>query len=356
MTRMLQREVDQIKLNEKLPLFPWYVAIFINHKEGTLSPSSLLGYLSDYEIFFNWLISEKLTTVALMKDIPLSELENLSIDDATNFPRFLKRTTKFKKGNNDSTVNRKLSSLKSLFNYLQNKAEDSEKRPLLQRNVMAKIDLNRLSQDIETKAAIIEHKILSNEEQIEDFRNFVAGGYSKTPGLSTKQLSWYEDNKERDLAIVSIILSSGLRVSEVISISLDSFDWDNRRVLIRRKGNKEQSLPFSERARSDLRAYLEVRSSRYKPGSNENTYFLTKGGRPISKNAVQKMIMRYADYYGKPLTVHKLRHTFATRFYREEKDHLQLQKLLGHSDPKTTVIYTHVGQKALDEAIDRVDK
>ncbi len=246
MARILQREIDQIKVNEKLPFFPWYVANFINNKEGTLSPSSLLGYLSDYEIFFSWLISEQLTSATLMRDIPLSDLEVLSLDDASNFPRFLKRTTKIKNGNNDSTVNRKLSSLKSLFNYLQNKAEDSEKRPLLQRDVMAKIDLIRLSQDIETKAAIIEHKILSDEEQIEDFRSFVAGGYSKIPDLSKKQLSWYEDNKERDLAIVSLILSSGLRVSEVVSITLDSFNWDTRRILIRRKGNKEQSLPFSE--------------------------------------------------------------------------------------------------------------
>ncbi|MFC5449022.1 tyrosine-type recombinase/integrase [Paenibacillus aestuarii] len=150
-------------------------------------------------------------------------------------------------------MNRKLSSLKSLFNYLQNKAEDNERRPLLQRNVMAKIDLNQVSQDIETRAAIIEHKILSTAEQIEDFRNFVASGFAKVPNLLNKQLSWYEDNRERDLAIVSLILSSGLRVSEFISLTIDAIDWEKRRILIKRKGNKELSLPFSERAKLDLR-------------------------------------------------------------------------------------------------------
>lgn len=359
MPHKMQREIDEEKLEQKVLNFPWYINNFVEHKSNKLSSSTLLGYLSDYEIFFGWLIAEAGCPVENIKDIPLSFLESLDLKIANNFPKFLEKQkisgkTRRKK-NSETTISRKMSSLKSLFSYLQNIAEDNNQHPLLKRNVIEKINYATPKLDIEVRADIIEHKILNSKEAIESFRSFVAYDYGKLPGLSKRHLSWYEDNRERDTAIISLILGSGLRVNEVESLTLLDMDWEKRRVLVSRKGKKLQSVPFSKRSKLDLEEYMNIRNSRYKPLSVEHSLFLTKGGKPMTKNAIQKMVMKYSQAYGKPLSVHKLRHTFGTQLYKKKKDLRLVQDILGHSEPKTTTIYTHIGNNEKNDAVDEMD-
>ncbi|MCY9666483.1 tyrosine recombinase XerS [Paenibacillus alginolyticus] len=356
-----QRDIDEVKLYEKINDFPWYVVEFVDHKANNLSPSTLLGYLFDYEIFFGWLISEAGCPCEKIKDIPLYFLENLDKKIADSFPKFLviqhKADSKVsrKKKNSEATISRKMAALKSLFSYLQNEAEDGNQKPLLTRNVITKIKYTPTKIDIQTKADIIQHKILDSKESVESFRRFVASDYSKLPGLNKRHLSWYEDNRERDTAIISLILGSGLRVNEVATLTLGDIDWSKRRVLVKRKSKKKQSVPFSIRSKLDLEEYMNVRGTRYKPSDSETAFFLTKGGKAMTKNAMQKMVLRYSTAYGKRLSVHKLRHTFATELYKKTKDTRLVQDVLGHAEPKTTAVYTHIGNDEQNRAIDGMD-
>lgn len=354
-----QREIDQEKLDEKLKDFPWYVSDFVDHKSNKLSPSTLLGYLYDYEIFFGWLIAEAGCPVDHIRDISLIFLENLDRKTADNFPKFLKNqkiaSGRRRKKNSETTVSRKIAALKSLFSYLQNKAEDENQRPLITRNVIEKMSFAVTTVDMQTRADIIQHKILDSKKAVEAFRRFVAHDYGQQPGRSNRHLSWYEDNRERDTAIVSLILGSGLRVNEVATISLDDINWDTRRVLVARKGKKKQSVPFSKRAKLDLEEYMRIRSSRYKPLESETALFLTKGGKPMTKNTIQKMVIKYSKAFGKALSVHKLRHTFGTQLYRDSRNLRLVQDVLGHSEPKTTTLYTHIGNDEQNQAVDVMD-
>ncbi len=126
--------------------------------------------------------------------------------------------------NSKLTVNRKLSALKSLFNYLQNKAETVELLPYIQRNVMAKIELNQIKEDQEVIAHRIGSKILRGEDEFEQFRLFVASDYGILNKENKKLYNFHNMNRERDTAIISLILGSGLRLSELTGSNIDDVD------------------------------------------------------------------------------------------------------------------------------------
>ncbi|MFK4342831.1 site-specific recombinase XerC [Paenibacillus sp. RC62] len=213
---------------------PWFVTEFIDSRKRKLSPTTLLNYCHDYIIFFDWLVAENFIADS-RKNINLATLEKLTIREVENFLSFLE----YQLGNTKLTINRKLSSLKSLFDYLQNKAETSDLKPYIQRNVMDKMDLNVVKESQETIANRIEGKIL-REDDFESFRLFVAYDYGEINKENKRIFNFHQLNRERDTAIVSLILGSGLRLSEVAGINLEDLDMNKALVRVIRKGNKEQ--------------------------------------------------------------------------------------------------------------------
>lgn len=355
-------ERDREYLHKHMKTLPYYVQKFIRYKERKLSPSTLRGYSLDFEIFFRWLLAFNDNKWNSIDKIPLSALEKLRVDNIEeDFLYFLsiKNEEENKKVNKKATINRKISALKSLFYYLGNIAEDENLNPLLYRNVMAKIELEDLKLDKETLAQQISSKILLRDE-IDDFRAYVAGGYEDN--ITNKlALRRYKQNKERDTAIISLILSSGLRINEVANITLSNLNMVDGNVEVIRKGEKERIVSFSSIASNDLREYLKVRNSRYKASKKQNYLFLTlqqtKEGSPMTKRAMQLMIEKYSKAFGKPkLKAHGLRHSFATRFYQETNNIAQLKKILGHESIETTMIYTHVFNNEIKDAIEMVDR
>ncbi len=137
----LQKEIDRKELEKRLPHMPWYVDKFINYKLPDLSPSTLLAYIRDYETFFNLLLAEGLAPTGEMSQIPIETLETLPLDAITGYKAFLK--TKMDQPNSRTTISIKISSLRSLFHYLSQLAEDENFYPLLKRNVMAKVKVYR---------------------------------------------------------------------------------------------------------------------------------------------------------------------------------------------------------------------
>ncbi|MBE4908587.1 tyrosine recombinase XerS [Bacillus luteolus] len=344
------------KLQIILKELPWYVEEYINHKRRKLSAASLLNYCHDYKIFFNWVLSEQLHN-GVIKDVPLELLEKLTIQQVEGFLNALQ----FELNNKEVTVNRKLSALKSLFNYLQNIAETRDLQPYLKRNVMAKVEFNELKQSMETLANKMEGKILLGDEY-EKFRRFIAYDYGELSKDNKKLLNFYLLNHERDTAIVSLILGSGLRLSEVVNLDLDDIDFNKFSARVIRKGNKEQYVFFSRIAMDDLKEYLKIRETRYQVDKNNKALFVAapmgpKGkSRRLTARSIEKLIEKYAIAFGKPaLSVHKLRHSFATRYHSEINDVPKLRRQLGHSSIQTTMIYTHIKNDDLKSAVDRMD-
>jgi site-specific recombinase XerD len=354
----LQKKKDREALEKHLPGLPWYVEKFINYKLPDLSPSSLLEYVRDYETFFNWLRAEGLTAAESNRDIPLEDLERLHVDSIDSFRMFL--STRKEQTNSRTTISRKLSSLRSLFHYLSQIAEDENFYPLLKRNVMAKISVKRVHKPKDS-AAKLEGKLLQ-EQEIYEFIQYIRHDYAHDVANNKQAMHAHELNRIRDCCIVSLILNSGLRVSELINLNLDDLDIKRKLVYVHRKGKNDDSFKtpvyFRQDAVEDLQAYLKLREIRYKAPKKEKALFLAlangrKEGTRMTKRAVQEMVIKYARRFGKPyLSVHKLRHSFATDYYLRN-DLYKTQEQLGHASPETTQIYAHLTDKTMEQAIDR---
>ncbi len=349
---------DRIELDKKLPTMPWYIEKFIHYKLPDLSPSSLLEYVRDYDTFLSWLLAEGLSSATTMKQIPLTDLEKLHMDSIDSFKMFL--MTKREGANTRTTISRKLSSLRSLFHYLSQIAEDENFYPLLKRNVMAKVEIKRTHKPKDT-AAKLEGKLLQ-ESEIAEFIDYIRMGYPADNARNKQAIYAFERNYVRDICIVSLILHSGLRVSEVVNLEWDDVDLKKKLIYVFRKGKNDETFKtpvyFRQEAVNDLVNYMELRSIRYQPPRREKALFLattngSKEGSRMTKRAIQEMVIKYAKHFGKPyLSVHKLRHSFATDYYLRN-DIYKTQEQLGHASPETTQIYAHLTDKTMAEAIDR---
>ncbi|MCM3629925.1 tyrosine recombinase XerS [Paenibacillus glycanilyticus] len=350
---------DRQELDRRVPMMPWYVEKFINYKLPDLSPSSLLEYIRDYETFMGWLIAEGLSRAEKVKDVELIELERLHMDSIDSFRMFL--MTNPNHSNTRTTITRKLSSLRSLFHYLSQIAEDEEFYPLLKRNVMAKVSIKRTSKPKDT-AAKLEGKLLQ-EEEISEFLAYIHADYEKDVASNKQALYSYKLNQTRDSCIISLILHSGLRVSEVVNLNAEDIDVKKKLAYVFRKGKNDDTFKtpvyFRQEAVEALTAYLQLRDTHYKAPKREKALFLAiangkKEGSRMTKRAIQEMVIKYAKRFGKPyLSVHKLRHSFATDYYLRN-DIYMTQEQLGHASPETTQIYAHLTDKTMAEAIDRI--
>lgn len=354
----IQKEIDRKQLDEKVLGMPWFVQQFIDYKLPDLSPSTLLEYIRDYQTFFNWLRGELLSEADHTSKVTLTELEMLRMENIVSYRLYL--TTRREGTNSKVTISRKLSSLRSLFHYLSQIAEDEDFYPLLKRNIMAKVEVKRIHKPKDT-AAKLKGKILEDEELLE-FIGYILEGYGIDVADNKQALYSYELNKERDACIASLILNSGLRVSEIINLNLEDLDFNNKLLYIFRKGNNDETYKtpvyFREQAKDDLALYLSLRQARYHPPKKEKALFLTipngqHEGKRMTKRAIQAMIIKYASRFGKPfLTVHKLRHSFATDYYLQN-DIYKTKEQLGHASTETTEVYAHLTDKTMSEAIER---
>lgn len=345
-------------LEQRLPMFPWFVEQYIQHKLADLSPSTLLEYTRDFEMFFRWMIHEGLTSATTIDQITLIDLEKLQSSNIDTYKLHLQ----LRHSNSVTTRERKLASLKSLFHYLSQIAEDEHHYPLLKRNVMAKIRTQRLT-STKLMATRLQGKILEDDDEIQRFIEFVERGYLQVIMDNPQALHYYHLNRVRDTAIISLILASGLRVSEVVNLDVDDIDLTKKIALIYRKGNRDpdmkQGVFFAEHGKEALQRYLQIRSTRYPHDQTEKALFLaiprgsTRANR-MTKRSIQQMVSKYAKAFGKPmLSVHKLRHSFATSYYLKN-DIYKTQRQLGHASTDTTELYAQLTDKTMETAINRL--
>ncbi|MBR2246296.1 MAG: tyrosine recombinase XerS [Bacilli bacterium] len=349
-----RRLLDQSKTH--LKDLPWYVNEYVDYRINA-SANTIYNYTRDYYKFFEWMVQEELHP-GPMKDVDIYTLEKLTIQNIISYERYCIRNN-----NQIDTIARRLTSLKSLFHYLSQIAEDEEGYPYLQRNVMMKINIRKERLSDKKKAEKIASKILIDDE-INAFRQFIREGYGRylISKDEIRRHSAHKFNRERDLALISLMLGSGLRISEALSIDVDSIDWNRRQVDIVRKGDSGDITSFSDVAAEDMRKYMETREERYQIDHTNKAFFISRrtgNGRSnrLTVRAAQLMIKNYAAAFGKAtLTMHKLRHSFATNHYKINKDLAMLKEILNHANVETTMIYTYISNKQIEQSINKADR
>jgi len=159
----------------------------------------------------------------------------------------------------------------------------------------------------------------------------------------------------RDRAMLELLYGSGLRISELVTLRLDSVDLEDRLVRVVGKGRKERIVPLGEPARTALRAYLRDGRPALAGHSHTPYLFPSRGGRPLTRQRGWQLVKAYARRAGlsAPTSPHMLRHSFATHLLEGGADLRSVQEMLGHADIRTTEIYTHLTGERLSEIYKR---
>jgi integrase/recombinase XerD len=148
----------------------------------------------------------------------------------------------------------------------------------------------------------------------------------------------------RDRAMLELLYATGLRVSELVTLEVNQVDLESRVLLARGKGNKERLVPVGAPAADALRAWLGGPRERVLRLRRSRDLFVTPRGRRMTRQGFWKLLARHARAAGiaRPISPHKLRHSFATHLLEGGADLRAVQAMLGHADVSTTEIYTHV--------------
>ncbi|MDR1012976.1 MAG: tyrosine recombinase XerS [Lactobacillales bacterium] len=337
---------------------PWFILDYYQSKLIVpYSFTTLFEYLKEYQRFFAWLIEARITTVDSFKEISLKTLEHLTKKDLELYINMLmERPTQNAQSNNrglsQATINRTISALSSLFKYLTEEVENEDGEPYFHRNVMKKIRTHKKRETLAARAENIKPKLFLGNETNE-FLEFIDHEYEKKISLRAKV--FLTKNKERDLAIIALILGSGIRLSECVNIDLDDLYLRTQRVEVLRKGGKRDSVNIASFAIAYLKQYLIVRKTKYRAKKLDKALFLTsyKGKvNRIDAASVEKIVEKYSKAFKIKVSPHKLRHTLATRLYAKTNSQVLVSHQLGHASTQVTDLYTHIVNDEQKNALD----
>lgn len=356
----MRRELLLEKIEELKSVMPWFVLDYYQSKLTVpYSFTTLYEYLKEYRRFFEWLLDAGISDADLIADIDLKTLENLSKKDMETFILYLRErpslnTYSTKQGVSQTTINRTLSALSSLFKYLTEEVEDKNGEPYFYRNVMKKVATKKQKETLASRAENIKQKLFLGDETME-FLEYVDSEYEVK--LSNRAKSSFYKNKERDLAIIALLLASGVRLSEAVNLDLKDLNLKMMVIDVTRKGGKRDSVNVAGFAKPYLEQYLEIRKARYKAEKQDTALFLTEyRGIPnrIDASSVEKMVGKYSQDFKIRVTPHKLRHTLATRLYDATKSQVLVSHQLGHASTQVTDLYTHIVNDEQKNALDKL--
>lgn len=219
------------------------------------------------------------------------------------------------------TAKRKIASIKAFFHYL-------EYKDYLMINPFSKIQIK-----------FREPIILPKTIPLNTVEQFLSTMYRQ---LSFAKNDYQRRNTLRDIAVIELLFATGMRISELCSLTSDSVNLTNRTVLIYGKGSKERIIQIGN---EDVLQILCDYSDEYQDEIEKTKYFFINHlGNPLSDQSVRRMIQKYANLASIKLhiTPHMFRHTFATSLLDADVDIRYIQEMLGHSSINITEIYTHV--------------
>lgn len=305
------------KIGSYLADLPEYCYDFFTGMELSTSSLTRLNYAMDLSIFYDYI--SRFVLNKDKADITLKDLDSLEARHIESYLSYLSYYTVGDKvfRNTENGKARKLASIRSFFRYLFN-------HDLISKNVVSKVPTPKLH----TKGIV-----RLEGDEVEKLLDAVW----EPSTFSARQRNYNKNTKVRDNAIVTLFLGTGIRVSELVGLNVEDFDFQQNAFKVTRKGGNQTILYYPNDVKYALMEWLSLRET-LPIGENEKAMFLSLQNRRICTRAVENIVRKFA-YESTPLkkiTPHKLRSTFGTNLYRETNDIYIVADILGHKDVNTT--------------------
>lgn len=311
------------EIHSFLMKLPSSCTFFIQSIEETTTTLTRLGYVRDLQLFFRFLTTEIAEfgdkTIEGLTDDDLGQVTGRHIALYAQYLSLYIDQQEREQVNQEYAKMRKLSALRSYFQFMFK----DERIPA---NVAQLIDLPKIH----------EKPILRLE--IDEVARMLDAAQSGS-ALSPQQKAFHEHTRARDLAILTLFLGTGIRVSECVGLNIEDVDFSINSFLVTRKGGAQVILYFSDEVAKALKDYLALRRQMHPLPGHENALFLSLQNKRMSVRSVENMVKKYALIAAplkKRLSPHKLRSTFGTNLYHETGDIYLVADVLGHSDVNTT--------------------
>ncbi|WP_215141160.1 tyrosine-type recombinase/integrase [Exiguobacterium qingdaonense] len=310
-----------------LQQLPTFIQQFFHHLAAKhYSKQTAQRYVYDILGFFRWV--EHVSGTKLEPEaIDLEAFTEIDHSGAEAYATYLALDLE----NSPSVINRKLSTLQSLFNYLI-ESNQATTNPF---------------QSVERPKRGKRNPVYLTEAEWLDFSTLVRSNV----GMTNREASWYEANRSRDFLIIQLLGLTGMRVSELVGLNWSDLDLETGTIRVIGKGDKERLIPMAGPLHPLLTEFRNTRG--------DGALFQNEKGRRIAVRTVQHILKGHIDRLKpylpflshKQVTPHKLRHTFATRLAMSGVDVLTIQQLLGHESVATTQVYAHIGDERKKHAI-----
>ena len=312
----------KMHIREMLRELPDVCFDFINAIDSTTQPLTRYAYVSDLKLFFGFLTQELPKFAGKSPNtFEASDLSRITSRDIYMYMDYLSLYVRddVEITNQELGKQRKIASLRSFYKFLY-------KNGYIDADPAALVDMPKRHQK-----PIIRLEI----DEVARMLDLVESGELQTE----HQKKYNEHTRARDLAILTLFLGTGIRVSELVGINIDDVDFSINGFLVTRKGGNQAILYFPDEVAGVLKDYMKVRLEMTPAPGHEGALFLSLQNRRISVRAVQNMVKKYASLAAplkKKLSPHKLRSTFGTNLYHETGDIYLVADVLGHSDVNTT--------------------
>lgn len=316
-----QDKKNILKMREIVKELPGFCKAFFRGIEETTSSRTRLAYAYDLRIFFEFLHENNSVCSKMnITDFPLSVLDRISREDIEEYVEYVSLYEKEGReiSNRERGKSRKLASLRSFYNFYYT-------NELIEKNPAVLVPLPKQHQ---------KEIIRLEPNEVATLLDMVEDGEK----LTKSQAKYHEKTKVRDVALLTLLLGTGIRVSECVGLDITDLNFETNGMKIRRKGGYETVLYFGDEVEEALKNYLEKRKHVIPQSGHENALFLSMQNRRISVRAVENLVKKYASNVTtlKKITPHKLRSTYGTTLYQETGDIYLVADVLGHKDVNTT--------------------
>ena len=310
-----------LKLRQVMKDLPVFCREYFMDVANTTQARTRLAYAYDLRLFFNYLIEENYKfSGKSIKSLVVEDLEKIELTDLNEFMEYISYYVSeegVEQENGENGKSRKLAAVRGLFKYFYR----TEK---IRSNPAALVNTPKIHE---------KNIVRLEPNETVDLLNVIETGDK----LTEKQRTYTHITGKRDLAIVTLLLGTGMRVSECVGIDINDIDFDTNGVRIVRKGGKEMVIYFGDEVEEALKGYLNERKEMHPLPGHENALFLSTQKKRIGVRAVQNLVKKYAGVTTlKKISPHKLRSTYGTALYRETGDIYLVADVLGHKDVNTT--------------------
>ena len=313
---------DTLRLREGLKTLPDFCRDYFRSIDSTTSAKTRISYAYDIRIFFEFLLSENPAFKGMkLTDFTVDVLDQIKAVDLEEYEEYLKvyHNGKRVETNGERGLKRKISALRSFYAYYF-------KREMISTNPTVLIDVPKVHQ---------KSIIRLDTDEVAMLLDYIEHAGDSLTG---QKKAYYEKTKERDLALVTLLLGTGIRVSECVGLDVEDIDFKNYGITVTRKGGNQMTVYFGQEVADALERYLVVRKGITPLAGHEHALFYSIQNRRIGVQAVENLVKKYARQITttKKITPHKLRSTYGTALYQETGDIYLVADVLGHKDVNTT--------------------